>query len=130
MGRAMAQAVSRWPLTAKTRVRSWVSPCGIFGGKSGTGQVFPLVLRFSPVNSIPPVLHYKKQRKNYSSTSQGLHNKPQGCGASVASAAGPFKEREREKKDILIQPMLSFLCTPIDLMLSWTLKFHCHCCIK
>jgi hypothetical protein len=29
----------------------------------------------------------------------GLHNKPQGCGASVASAAGPFitkKNAERE----------------------------------
>jgi hypothetical protein len=30
----------------------------------------------------------------------GLHNKPQGCGASVASAAGPFSTRggEKEKK--------------------------------
>jgi hypothetical protein len=39
-GRAMAQAVSRWPLTAEARVRARVNPCGICGGQSGTGQVF------------------------------------------------------------------------------------------
>jgi hypothetical protein len=27
----------------------------------------------------------------------GLHNKPQGCGASVASAAGPFTTKKKEK---------------------------------
>jgi hypothetical protein len=43
--------------------------------------------RFSPVNFIPPVFHYKKERKNFIT---GLHNKPQGGGASVASATGPF----------------------------------------
>jgi hypothetical protein len=31
----MAQAVSRWPLTAKARFRSRVSPCGICGGQCG-----------------------------------------------------------------------------------------------
>jgi hypothetical protein len=39
-GRAMAQAVSRWPLTVEARVRARVNPCGICGGQSGTGQVF------------------------------------------------------------------------------------------
>jgi hypothetical protein len=39
-GRAMAQAVSRWPLIAEARVRARVNPCGISGGQSGTGQVF------------------------------------------------------------------------------------------
>jgi hypothetical protein len=40
--RAMAQAVSRQPLTAESRVRSRVNPCGIYGGQSGTGTGFSL----------------------------------------------------------------------------------------
>jgi hypothetical protein len=54
------------------------------------GQVSPQVLRFSPVNFIPPVLHYLGKRKKLIIFITGLHKKPQGCGASVASAAGPF----------------------------------------
>jgi hypothetical protein len=47
-GRAMAQAVSRRPPTAKTRVRSRVSPCGICGAQSGTGtDFFPEYFGFS-----------------------------------------------------------------------------------
>jgi hypothetical protein len=62
IGRAMAQAVSRRPLTAEARVRSRVTPCGICGGQSGTGTGFsPRVLRFSPVNFVPPVLHYTEK---------------------------------------------------------------------
>jgi hypothetical protein len=34
-GRAMVQVVSRRPLTAETRVRARVNPCGICGGQSG-----------------------------------------------------------------------------------------------
>jgi hypothetical protein len=48
MGRAMAQAVSRRPLTAEARVRSRVSPCEIYGGQSGTGS------GFSPSTSVFP----------------------------------------------------------------------------
>jgi hypothetical protein len=39
-GRAIAQAVSRWTLTAEARVRARVDPCGICGGQSGTGAGF------------------------------------------------------------------------------------------
>jgi hypothetical protein len=54
------------------------------------------VLRFSPINFIPPVLHYSKKRgKKLIIFITGLHNKPQGCGASVASAAGPFTKKIR-----------------------------------
>jgi hypothetical protein len=45
-GRATAQAVSCWPLTAEARLRSWVSPCGIYDGRSGTGTVLLRVLQF------------------------------------------------------------------------------------
>jgi hypothetical protein len=54
----MAKAVSRRPLTAEARVRSQVTPCGVFGGQSGTGTGFSPSCRFSPVSFIPLVLHY------------------------------------------------------------------------
>jgi hypothetical protein len=49
-------------------------------------QVFTRVLRFSPVNFIPPVLHYSEIRKKKKLIIfiTGLYNKPQGWGASVA----------------------------------------------
>jgi len=50
----MAQAVSRQPLTAETRVRSRLSPCGICGGQIALGHDFLRVLRFSCVSSITP----------------------------------------------------------------------------
>jgi hypothetical protein len=67
---------------------------GFVVDKVALGQVFPRLRRFSPVNFIPPVLHYTgKQNKLFIT---GLHNKPQGCGASVTSAAGPFTKKKEE----------------------------------
>jgi hypothetical protein len=66
---------------------------GFVVDKMALGQVFPRVLRFSPVNFIPPVLHYKEKRKKLIIFITGLHNKPQDCGASVASAAGPSQNK-------------------------------------
>jgi hypothetical protein len=40
VGRVMAQAVSRRPLTAEARVCTQVSPCGVCGGQSGNGTGF------------------------------------------------------------------------------------------
>jgi hypothetical protein len=52
VGRAMAQAVSRWPLTAEAQVRSRVDPCGICGGQIGTGA------GFSPSSSVFPCQYH------------------------------------------------------------------------
>jgi hypothetical protein len=41
MGRAVTQAVNRRPLTAEPQVRARVSACGVCGGQSGIGTVFP-----------------------------------------------------------------------------------------
>jgi hypothetical protein len=54
----MAQAVSCWPLdTGSVHV-------GFVVDKVAMGQVFPRVLRFSPVKYIPPVLQYTENEKN------------------------------------------------------------------
>jgi hypothetical protein len=54
-GRAVVQAFSRRPLTTEARVRARVSPCELYGGKSGTGIVFLGVFGLYPVNIIPPL---------------------------------------------------------------------------
>jgi hypothetical protein len=53
VGRAVAQAVSSRPLTAEALVRAEVSPCWIYGRKSGTS----LSLSVSLANIIPPRGH-------------------------------------------------------------------------
>ena len=90
----MAQAVRRRPVTAEAQVRSRVGPCGICGGQSDTGT------GFSPSTSVFPCQFYStgatlkwKSRTKLIIFITGLHNKPSGCGASVASAAGPFNKR-------------------------------------
>jgi hypothetical protein len=86
----MAQAVSRRPLTVEAWVRSRICPCGICGRQSGTGK------GFSPSTSVFPCQFHSTGVPLYGKSIKlivfitGLYNKTQGCGASLASAAGPF----------------------------------------
>jgi hypothetical protein len=54
LGRATAQAVSRWLPTAAARIRVRVWSSGICGGQSGAGAGFHGVLRFPLPIFIPP----------------------------------------------------------------------------
>jgi hypothetical protein len=47
--RAVAQAVSGWPLTSAALVRAQINPVGFAVDKVALGQVFLRVLRFFPV---------------------------------------------------------------------------------
>ena len=40
LGLALTQDVIRWPVTADSRSQCQVTPCGIYGGQSGTGTGF------------------------------------------------------------------------------------------
>jgi hypothetical protein len=54
LGRAIAQAVSRWRPTAAARVRARVWSSGICGGQIGTWVGVLRVLQFPLRNFIPP----------------------------------------------------------------------------
>jgi hypothetical protein len=90
LGSAMTQTVSCRPFTAEVRVGPRLSVWDLWWTKWHCDGFSPRVPRFSPVNFIPPVLHDTNKRKILIIFITGLHNKPQGCSAVVASAAGPF----------------------------------------
>jgi hypothetical protein len=77
-GHAMAQAVSLRSPTAEARVRSRVNPCGICGGKSGTGT------GFSPGTSVLPLLGKMKKTDHLS-----LHLHHNCCTISLKAAVRP-----------------------------------------
>jgi hypothetical protein len=81
---------------------------GFVVDKVALRQVFPRVLRFSSISFIPPLLHYtEKRKKKLIIVMTGLYNKPQGCGASVASAAGLFTKRKRLKALLKLKEVAS-----------------------
>ena len=94
----MTQAVSRQPLTAEARVRSRPSPCIICGGQSGTGTGFS-----SSTSVLPCKFHSTgaplqgKTKKKTNHLHHRVAQKPQGCDASVASAAVPFIKKGEGK---------------------------------
>jgi hypothetical protein len=70
LGRAIAQAVSRWLPTAAARVRAQVRSCGICGGQSGVGAGFLRVFQFPLPILIPPTSPHS------SSIIWGWYNRP------------------------------------------------------
>jgi hypothetical protein len=97
-------------------------------------QVLPRVLWFSPVSFVPPVLHYTEKRKKLMIFITGLHNKSQGCSASVASAAGPLKNVWYFPKEICCRLKLtnpiqnqswSWFCDFLFLRMSYALVHFC-----
>jgi hypothetical protein len=91
----MAQAVRRRPLTAEARVRSRVIPCGICGVKSDTETGFIHEYFGFPLSILFHRCFFTKKTKKLIIFITGLHNKPQGCGASVTSAAGPLNTHKK-----------------------------------
>jgi hypothetical protein len=105
-GRAMAQAVSRRPLTAEALVRSRVSPCGICGGQTGTGT------GFSPSTSVFPCQFHSTgaplkwiSRRNLIIFITGLHNKPSRlrCVCSICCGALQFKKTDEVRNLQLVR---------------------------
>jgi hypothetical protein len=84
---------------------------GFVVDKVALGQVCHRVLRFFPVSFIVPMIHYLEKRKKNTLIIfiTGLQNKLLGCGASVASVAGPFITKKSNDRTI------SELCVGEDL---------------
>jgi hypothetical protein len=101
----MAQAVSRWPLTAEARVRARVNPSGICGGQSGTGQVFSEYFGFrckyhstiAPYSSITA-----KEVCDCSDQAAHYHNLGPQLGASLLTRHIGWKQKKKVKKKIYI----------------------------
>jgi hypothetical protein len=119
---------------------------GFVVDKVALGEVLPRVLRFSPVNfhSTGSPLLGKGQKIIIIIVIfiTGLHKKPQGCGASVASAAAPFTTTTPEEAKVRIRPQKdrsqkflfsikwttqpAFLIPCLEFILQWVIYVQRH----
>jgi hypothetical protein len=124
-GRAMAQAVSRRPLTAAAWIRARVNPVGFVVEKVALGQVFLRILRFSPVNIIAPwAPHFRKLKKNsplHSSSSWDGQKARKSGRSPVRRQSHPYNQNIRTLQDLypgkevlLIIPGTSFQVVPLS----------------
>jgi hypothetical protein len=88
IGRAIAQAASRWLPTAAVRVRALVWSCGSCGGQSGAGARFLRVLRFPLPIFIPPI-----SPQSPSSIIWGWYNRPVMAAVPQSHATNNKKNR-------------------------------------
>jgi hypothetical protein len=73
---------------------------GFVVDKVALGRVFPEYFGFLLSMSFHRCSITRKNEKKLIIFITGLHNKPQGCGASIASAAGPFATRKNTLREI------------------------------
>jgi hypothetical protein len=94
----MAQEISRRPLTAEARARSHVS---LWWTKWYWDRFFPEYFGFLLSISFHrcSITWKNEKKKELFILITGLHNKLQGCGASVTSAAGPFTKKKNLSLD-------------------------------
>jgi hypothetical protein len=89
----MAQAVRRRPLTEEAGFDSGSVHVGFVVDEVALGQVFLRVVGFPLSVSFHRCSITRKNEKKIIIFITGLQNTPQGCGASIASAAGPFNKK-------------------------------------
>jgi hypothetical protein len=101
----MAQAVSRWPLTAEARVRARVNPCVICGGQSGTGQDFSEYFGFPCKYIIPTLLHIHlsppREVCDCSDQAAHYHNLGPKLGASLLTRHIRWKQKKKVKENVV-----------------------------
>jgi hypothetical protein len=92
----MAQAVSRWPLTAEARVRVLVSPCGICDGQSGTG------IGFYPSSSVVPC---KGTTDAHDAHAQDAHVPKKQCPGVALRVLEMLSSRFCVSNELMIKPI-------------------------